>query len=794
MKDLFITNKLRPTRIGFLVRPSDRASIRKIMRINACLWGGLYNPIIPVFRRPPSAWKNSFLPHEKITEIITGYIRFFEPDVYVESERGLIEKAGLSNIKIRGYEANVCTLDEFFENKYRAQSQPKFGLSIRELIADIYEKERKFELKKETTGLLSSDKRVLSEILLGVYPTDTDSSNYQNDFEEVFDASYQKMNADTWQKIFSRQVVTPFSTSSKHLTYDYRWHDEPVIYFFDQKENTDLIDLWNSRCIARPVLPAPIELFDDIKVLLKEFIERHHRPANNNGVMLRVSLRFSLSISEQFKKNSLAPFLDNLKKGSFNIEDGQERFWAAHKLPEMILKPKKLIATANESTKWHAINDENILSTEIESISPEFAELYSGVRSRWANVLNINSVSNEEIASSLPHNILDREWLRGRINSSEGIVYLQDFKHSAIRLELMRNNEALLRWLQWIGVKAKISEAGRIAKQILDNLGGFWGLYLFDDLESLKFVNKLAHSSRLRTKDKLNERYELEEEFPGRTATFNDWNKMIKTRQSQGAHDRVNLDSYIKKNVIKAGLQTECLYCSYKNWHSLDVVQYKVICERCLKEYPFPQSAINTNIWRYRLIGPFTASDYAQGAYASLLTIRFFKKLNTMDGHIGYSTAIELVLDDKDCEVDFMIWHSKNEMGVNQNPELIFGEAKSFGIEAIKQKDISQLKRVANQFPNSILVVSVLKESFSKNEKILLEQFVRWSRRNSKHRIILLTATELFSEFISEAWKKKGGKHREYAELHTFYHGMDAISDATIDVNLGVKPSWTKLT
>ena len=99
MKDLFITNKLRPTRIGFLVRPSDRASIRKIMRINACLWGGLYNPIIPVFRRPPSAWKNSFLPHEKITEIITGYIRFFEPDVYVESERGLIEKAGLSKFQ-----------------------------------------------------------------------------------------------------------------------------------------------------------------------------------------------------------------------------------------------------------------------------------------------------------------------------------------------------------------------------------------------------------------------------------------------------------------------------------------------------------------------------------------------------------------------------------------------------------------------------------------------------------------------------------------------------------------------
>ena len=57
MPDISAEIQLRPTRIGFLVRPTDLASVRAIMRACTCLWGGTYNPIIPVFKRPPKEWK-----------------------------------------------------------------------------------------------------------------------------------------------------------------------------------------------------------------------------------------------------------------------------------------------------------------------------------------------------------------------------------------------------------------------------------------------------------------------------------------------------------------------------------------------------------------------------------------------------------------------------------------------------------------------------------------------------------------------------------------------------------------
>ena len=57
MMDLSANIRLRPTRIGYLVRPSDRKSVRKVMRVNACLWGGMYNPIIPIFRNTPKEWQ-----------------------------------------------------------------------------------------------------------------------------------------------------------------------------------------------------------------------------------------------------------------------------------------------------------------------------------------------------------------------------------------------------------------------------------------------------------------------------------------------------------------------------------------------------------------------------------------------------------------------------------------------------------------------------------------------------------------------------------------------------------------
>src|SRR5215510_12009491 len=101
MPDISVGVQLRPTRIGFLVRPTDLASVRAIMRACACLWGGVYNPIIPVFKRAPKEWKPQAFDRFRGIEVAKGYVRFFEPDVYVETESGLLEEAGLGALRER---------------------------------------------------------------------------------------------------------------------------------------------------------------------------------------------------------------------------------------------------------------------------------------------------------------------------------------------------------------------------------------------------------------------------------------------------------------------------------------------------------------------------------------------------------------------------------------------------------------------------------------------------------------------------------------------------------------------
>src|SRR5262249_28423048 len=140
MTELSATIRLRPTRIGFLVRPTDLATVLKIMRACTCVWGGVYNPIIPVFRTAPKEWRGERFERTKGLAVARGYVRFFEPDVYVEAEAGLLEEAGLGALRSKhGIRQELVTLAEFLSPRdYRDWSEPAFGLSMLDVMRDFY--------------------------------------------------------------------------------------------------------------------------------------------------------------------------------------------------------------------------------------------------------------------------------------------------------------------------------------------------------------------------------------------------------------------------------------------------------------------------------------------------------------------------------------------------------------------------------------------------------------------------------------------------------------------------------
>ena len=114
MGEISGTVSLRPVRIGFLVRPTDFTSVRTIMRYCTCIWGGMYNPIIPVFRNPPKEWKPEPFDRLRGLSIAKGYLKFFEPDIYVEAEKGLLEAVGLVATRQKwAIYSDVINLQEF---------------------------------------------------------------------------------------------------------------------------------------------------------------------------------------------------------------------------------------------------------------------------------------------------------------------------------------------------------------------------------------------------------------------------------------------------------------------------------------------------------------------------------------------------------------------------------------------------------------------------------------------------------------------------------------------------------
>jgi hypothetical protein len=74
MSQINVNVRLRPIRFAFLVRPDDAEGVLNIFRINTCLWGGKFNPIVPCVKQVPAWWdRHGFLFHTA-EQILNGYL------------------------------------------------------------------------------------------------------------------------------------------------------------------------------------------------------------------------------------------------------------------------------------------------------------------------------------------------------------------------------------------------------------------------------------------------------------------------------------------------------------------------------------------------------------------------------------------------------------------------------------------------------------------------------------------------------------------------------------------------
>jgi hypothetical protein len=803
MVELSITTRLRPTRIGFLVHPTDLNSVKKIMRTCACLWGGVYNPLIPVFRSRPRIWKKEVYERFTAADITRGYIKYFEPDVFVEAEPNMLEKAGLGALREkRPSRKFVVSLDSFLSPEdARNPAEPTLGLSIVDVLRYLYKTERRFVLRENANAVLVKPQlgSGLSEAIFGAYPERKDAEYFSSWYKNVFHPAELPPTPSSWIDAFEKNAMTPLRVTRHDLEPRRYWHHNLVVFVFDPTSAADLIDLWNLRLEPHPVIPVPADWVQPLCGNLQKIIASEYRPIKGatKGQRHHATVEFGRSLPKEQAELLSKSLMVGVPDGSLFSKYWRTRVWEDE--IEYVGRDARLQVTAGERRDTVTVKEDRHLSATIESVSPVFAARFGARDARWANALVVQSYLSNEIATVIPFNTWDRSWPRlesggdGVSVGSEGWVYLERYKNNAINIRLLSKENAIIGSLKQFGIAAELSEPGHIAKQMLDHLGGLWSAYLLADRDTLVLLNKMAGGLR-RT---ITESEMVEEQFDRRSVPIKDWVDLVNRRNKGQTPAPLKVSEFTRRNVIRLGVEAKCPNCQAKNWYSLSVVDYKLICERCLNSYDFPQADLQqgSRNWHYRVVGPFSVPDYARGSYSALLTLRLINVALEATNEMTFSTAMNLEFDGIKAEADFIAWRRTEDFGDRKAPDLILGETKSRGEgELIKLKDLTKLRSLARKLPGATIVISVLREHFTKNEQKLLRSLATWGRRANDrgvptNPVVLLTANELlFEHLVSTTWEQLGGIYRTFADYkHT--HNLVALANATQQIYLGL-PSF----
>lgn len=807
MHDLSATLKLRPVRIALLTRPNDLRAIRKFMRFSACLWGGAFNPIIPVMKSLPPAWRDRHGLKANANDMTRGYIRYFEPDAYVEAEEGLLEAAGLEAFRRKhAIGTRVLPLSGLMAKQHnREWAEPSFGLTIVDAMRDIYTQELRFETKQpRTASLVKPDSGTLvTEAVFGCYPGGKLLDYFRANYRTIFKPEEIPASPDAWRSVFRKGDLTPLRFTRYKIELEAGWRDALTMFVFDPANVLDCIDIWNMRSEQRSVLPVPVSWWTDLLPDIRSLLKLEHRPIKGNphGLMHRSTIEFARSISEDRANELTKEIASDLPEGAAMFKLWRTPVWHA---PTKQRHSRDEVPLALKSTEKRITLsvDESSLSATFETLAPEFADKYGSGNLRWINTVQPSHFHGDHLGTTLPFNSFDPYFtmiqgfgepvLIGREGWSIGHKY----KDINARLTIPSPESAVISALKRFGIEARPSEPGHVAKQILDHIDGLWGIRLLADAETLETLNTMAGGIRRKGVGDA----ETEELFDRRSKPVREWHALVERRKKQGLGVS-SLDDFTSRNIIRLGLQSRCPNCANLNWHTLTMVDYEVTCERCQRAYPFPQSSLqkNNGNWSFRVVGPFAVPDYARGSYGALLALKAISNINMGHDSMAYSTALSLSFDSVEAEADFVALRSPEHHGPRSDPELIICEAKSFGAgPLITAKDIAKLRAIAKKIEGGVIVISVLRNHFVAEELKLIEPFVRWCRRpaaNGKMRnpVILLTGHEAFCRIdIGLTWKELGGEH---AKFEAFEHrdSLRAFAEATQAIHLGLKSYRTEL-
>ena len=202
------------------------------------------------------------------------------------------------------------------------------------------------------------------------------------------------------------------------------------------------------------------------------------------------------------------------------------------------------------------INLEDSVIT-FDPLWPEFAEEY-GNRHRIANVVKLSGWGHgDQIATAFPWNYryplvpkfrLGREHL---LSTTEGLVWFPEYKNISERWELAQGTQAFTAWFNANKITAVLSDAGRATQQIIQRLGGFWG------------VGKIASAGIVKLLD------EMSRKPLARSVHYAEFRQKIKDAVGKDSWRMKEFETLVERKAVELGLELRCTKCRSWSWHAL---------------------------------------------------------------------------------------------------------------------------------------------------------------------------------------------------------------------------------
>lgn len=728
MSTLSANIQYRPIRIGWCVRDNNLEDYKKALRLTHTLWGGRYNPIIPIAN------------FDAASELVS----FFEVDVLfpISDDKCIVEFIDkFPHLPWpHHYEKSLFIT---WVNKKEPVFLDIFQAALR-LRADLNKENALSNVAFNLIEWASNDP--LSNVfsaMFGCFPAaqelDADF-DYKEAIAKTLKTDNITLNPDepVDSKLINTPVINWLTTYALNGKASTGW-STPGFYVGESNNFNDLVNFWNLRaCGIELIYYDPVmkdrfsKLKEDYTQLLRSRPPFAYEQTASVGVWLQESNFNTFNQSEFDGQITVCRIGEGIWNG-LNIKNPNWRFNCNRQTLLGVLSEGNHKSLAFQLPQKPACDIALVSNQYLVATVKVYGDVFSDVDT-------FSTPYIPQLNQFYGQNSFEREKIRVEKN---GLGFIIQNRDSTIHFYAIKVKQLIEEIFRLCGMKIAASLAGIKTFRLIKQLGGLQNCRVFK-VEGFRELIKT---------------YSPMQSFTKGCAT-----KMIYDNGSKEAtsgsfkYERVYLDGkklspdilfsfLLRKSVFRAGLNLKCSNCELEFWRVIDDLKSNSICEYCGDEFEI-LSQLKDRDWFYRRSGIFGLNDNQEGGIPVSLTLQQLALHNHSEKFL-YLTSVNIERETAEinkCESDFVVLTCDHDGKIS----IVIGECKSSGGE-ISQKDVENLIKVADSLSRDHIDTYIL---FSKLANFSDEEVNRCRLAQAKYRdrVILLTDEELESSFL---WEKK---------------------------------------